>query len=88
MDISFNGNNQYRLTHDGEQYVLYKKRRKKVNVVGSYRKLESVLDAALFCEIADSDAHSFANVYAAIEDAKEFIRGVASKLEETCLNAA
>jgi len=88
MDIHFNSeNNEYHLKREDGEYVL---RKGKVNgerfkVVGRYKRLESVLDQALWLEMEDSTAHSFADVYAAIEEAKEFIRGVASKIEETAL---
>lgn len=86
MDISFDGkNNYYRLWHNGVNYVLYMKRKweKAFNVVGVHSKLESVLEQALRWEISESDSHSFADVYAAIEDAKQFVKRVVSEINET-----
>ena len=88
MDISFNGNNiEYNLSYIEDKYILKKRPngKKSFELVGTYSKLEYVLDQAFFLELSDSSSHSFADVYAAIEEAKEFIGEVASKINETAL---
>ena len=90
MDISFKSKtNQYRLTYDGDEYLLYKREigPNSFFVQDVFYKFESVLDWALQLELEDSDAHSFAEVYALLEDVKEMISTVASKINETQFKA-
>lgn len=91
MEIVFKGNNKtYRLSCTDRQYLLAERIKIKTgknkgnyaySPVGFYSQIESVLERVLHMEIADSDAHSFAELFAIIRDTKEYLAKLV--LEET-----
>lgn len=92
MEITFKGKKKtYRLTHDGSQFTLSEKvkattGKMKGQYVYSnsryYSQIEHVLEKVLHLEISDSDAHSFAELFAAITEAKTMISTLVSENTE------
>ena len=93
MNIEFKGKKtNYQLTHDRIQYILSEettvktgKRKGQVifKPIGFYPKIEQILNKVFDLEISDPDSHSFAELFAAVTDAREFIGMVVSKLAKT-----
>jgi hypothetical protein len=88
MKINFKGKRNYQLTSDGKQYTLSEKVKVKTgkkagtysySPIGFYSKLEHVFERVMHLEISDSDAHSFAELFAAIRDTREMISTVLSE---------
>lgn len=83
MKINFKGKRrQYQLAQDERQFILYevtkpktgKKKGAEIYTGISYScSLEHILNKVLHLEILDRDSHSFAELFAAIREAKEFI---------------
>lgn len=92
MEITFKGKKKtYQLTSDGNQYVLSEKYKAKegkkagqyvYSPIGFFAKVENVLEKVLHLEISDSDAHSFAELFAVIADTKELISTLVSENTE------
>lgn len=93
MEITFNGNNKtYVLTCSDRQYVLSEriivktgenKGKYAYSPIGFYSRIETVLERVLHMEIADSDAHSFAELFAIIRDTKDYLATLISEKTES-----
>ena len=98
MEITFKGNNKtYRLSCTDRQYVLSEriviqtgenKGKYAYSPVGVYSRIETVFDRVLHIEIADSDAHAFAELFAIIRDTKDYLITLVSEKTESAKDGA
>ena len=98
MEITFNGNKKtYVLSCTDRQYLLAERIKIKTgknkgnyaySPIGLYSQIEAVLERVLHMEIADSDAHSFAELFAIIRDTKDYLATLVSEKTESAKEGA